>query len=164
MDDGRESTALEAPEEKPMPVTIRPLTPSDRAQWEPLWRGYQTFYKTDIPQATTDVTWARFHDAAEPMAAFGAFDGDRMVGIVHTILHRSTWTTGDYCYLQDLFVDPAVRGTGAGRALIETVYAFAQSKGASRVHWLTHETNDHAMLLYNRIADKSGFIQYRKVL
>lgn len=147
-----------------MPVTIRPLTPADRAEWEPLWRGYQDFYKTDIAQATTDATWQRFHDAGEPMRAFGAFDGGRMIGIVHTILHRSTWTIGDYCYLQDLFVDPSVRGTGAGRALIEAVYAYAREKGASRVHWLTHETNETAMQLYDRIADKSGFIQYRKLL
>lgn len=147
-----------------MPVTIRPLTLDDRAQWEPLWRGYQVFYKTDIPQAATDVAWQRFHDGGEPMRAFGAFDGERMVGIVHTILHRSTWTIGDYCYLQDLFVDPTVRGTGAGRALIEAVYAYAREKGASRVYWLTHETNGTAMQLYDRIADKSGFIQYRKVL
>ncbi len=147
-----------------MPATVRELTPADRAAWEPLWKGYQTFYKTDIPSATTDVTWARFHDPAELMWAFGAFDGGRMVGIVHAIEHRSCWTVGNYIYLQDLFVDPQVRGTGAGRVLIERVYALAKERGASRVHWLTHETNSHAMLLYDRIADKSGFIQYRRII
>lgn len=147
-----------------MATTVRMLTPDDRAAWEPLWRGYQLFYKTDIPAATTDATWARFHDPAEPMWAFGAFDGAHMVGIVHAIQHRSCWTIGDYIYLQDLFVDPETRGTGAGRLLIERVYALAKEKGASRVHWLTHETNAEAMLLYDRIADKSGFIQYRKII
>ena len=147
-----------------MTLTIRELTPADRAEWEPLWRGYQIFYKTDIPAGTTDVTWARFHDPVEPMNVFGAFQDGRIIGIVHTIMHRSCWTIDNYCYLQDLFVDPTVRGTGAGRALIEAVYDFAKAKGASRVHWLTHETNDQAMLLYDRIADKSGFIQYRKLL
>ncbi|MDP2803599.1 MAG: GNAT family N-acetyltransferase [Phreatobacter sp.] len=146
-----------------MTLTTRELTPADRAAWEPLWRGYQAFYKVDIPAATTDVTWARFHDPSEPMWAYGAFQGERMVGIVHAILHRSCWTVEDYCYLQDLFVDPTVRGSGAGRALIETVYAIAKDKGAGRVHWLTHETNETAMLLYDRIADKSGFLQYRKI-
>lgn len=147
-----------------MPVTVRELTPADRAAWEPLWRGYQAFYETAIPAATTDETWRRFHDAAEPMWAFGAFDGASMVGIVHAIRHRSCWTVGDYVYLQDLFVDPATRGAGAGRALIEKVYDHARALGASRVHWLTHETNRQAMLLYDRIAEKSGFIQYRKIL
>jgi len=86
------------------------------------------------------------------------------VGLVHYIQHRSCWTVGDYVYLQDLFVDPDVRGTGLGRALIEHVYAQAAETGASRVWWLTHESNAQAMLLYDRIADKSGFVQYRKVL
>lgn len=144
-------------------ATTRLLTPTDRAGWEPLWRGYQIFYRTEIPAATTEITWARFHDPAEPMWAIGAFLGERMIGIVHMILHRSCWTVGDYCYLQDLYVDETVRGTGAGRLLIERVYEEAKARGASRVHWLTHETNSQAMLLYDRIADRSGFIQYRKL-
>lgn len=145
-------------------IVVRPLRPEDRAAWEPLWAGYQRFYKVSIAPETTDITWARFHDPAEPMRAFGAFADGRMVGIVHAILHRSCWTIGDYCYLQDLFAAPEARGRGVGRALIEAVYAFAREQGASRVHWLTHETNGEAMKLYDRIADKSGFVQYRKVL
>lgn len=144
-------------------LLVRDLTPDDRDAWHPLWRGYQTFYEADIPESTTEVTWARFHDPDEPMRAFGAFLGDRLVGIVHVIQHRSAWTVGDYLYLQDLFVDPDVRGTGAGRALIERVYALADEVGASRVHWLTQETNATAMQLYDRIADRSGFVQYRKL-
>jgi GNAT superfamily N-acetyltransferase len=93
-----------------------------------------------------------------------AEEDDRLVGLVHYIQHRSCWTVGDYVYLQDLFVDPDLRGTGLGRALIEHVYARAAEAGASRVWWLTHESNAQAMLLYDRIADKSGFVQYRKVL
>jgi GNAT superfamily N-acetyltransferase len=93
-----------------------------------------------------------------------AEEDDRLVGLVHYIQHRSCWTVGDYVYLQDLFVDPDLRGTGLGRALIEHVYARAAEAGASRVWWLTHESNAQAMLLYDRIADKSGFVQYRKLL
>jgi GNAT superfamily N-acetyltransferase len=88
----------------------------------------------------------------------------KIVGLVHYIQHRSCWTVGDYVYLQDLFVDTSARGHGAGRALIEFVYAKAEEAGASRVWWLTHETNTDAMLLYDRIAEKSGFLQYRKLL
>lgn len=145
-----------------MTITTHSLSPADRAQWEPLWQGYLTFYKAKVPDRVTEITWNRFHDPKEPMWAFGAFDGDRMVGIVHMILHRSCWTEGDYCYLQDLFTADDARGKGVGRALIERVYTEAKGRGVARVHWLTHETNTTAMQLYDRIADKSGFIQYRK--
>jgi len=145
-------------------MNIRIARESDFDQWLPLWKGYQTFYKTVIPDAATAATWARFHDPAEPMHCAVAEEDDRLIGMVHTIQHRSCWTVGDYIYLQDLFTAPAFRGKGVGRALIEHVYARAAEAGASRVWWLTHESNAQAMLLYDRIADKSGFVQYRKVL
>ena len=149
---------------RPMSIAIRPLTPADRAAWDPLWQGYLTFYKASIVPEVTDETWARLLDATEPMHALGAFEDGRLLGIVHLIFHRSTWTTGPYCYLQDLFTVEEARGRGVGRALIEAVYARAREEGASRVHWLTHETNAEARILYDRIADRSGFIQYRKLL
>jgi len=103
-------------------------------------------------------------DDAEPMhAALADLDG-RTIGLVHFIEHRSCWTVGDYMYLQDLFVDTTVRGHGVGRALIDHVYAQAAARGCSRVWWLTHETNAQAMALYDRVADRSGFVQYRKLL
>jgi GNAT superfamily N-acetyltransferase len=146
-------------------VTIRPFDPADFDAWYPLWRGYQAFYRVDIARETSEVTWARLLDPAEPMHGAFALDADaRPVGIVHYIEHRSCWTVGNYCYLQDLFVEPGLRGGGYGRALIEHVYAWARDAGCSRVWWLTHESNTDAMLLYDRIADKSGFVQYRKVL
>ena len=141
---------------------IRTLAAADHGVWHPLWRGYQAFYKTDIPEATTAVTFARLLDPGEPMGGALAWDGARAVGMVHWIFHRSCWTVGDYVYLQDLFVAPDVRGGGVGRALIEHVYGLAATAGASRVHWLTHETNADAMKLYDRIGERSGFLQYRK--
>lgn len=145
-------------------MNIRLAREADYAYWLPLWQGYQAFYKTAIAQDTTATTWSRFLDPSEPMhCAVAELDG-RLVGLVHYIAHRSCWTTGDYIYLQDLFVDPQLRGQGVGRALIEHVYAAAAQAGAARVWWLTHESNTDAMLLYDRIADKSGFVQYRKLL
>jgi len=145
-------------------LQVRPLAETDFDAWLPLWRGYQAFYKTDIPLATTQTTFARFLHPAEPMFAGLAELHGRVVGLVHCIRHRSCWTVGDYCYLQDLFVDPEVRGAGVGRALIEWAYAQAAAAGCSRVHWLTHETNSEAMKLYDRIASKPGFVQYRHLL
>ncbi|MDH4655925.1 MULTISPECIES: GNAT family N-acetyltransferase [unclassified Pseudomonas] len=148
----------------PAPLDIRPLSAADHAAWLPLWQGYQRFYKTEIPAETTAVTWQRFLDPAEPMHAALAWQGGKAVGLVHFIYHRSCWTVGDYCYLQDLYVAEGLRGGGIGRQLIEHVYAQARTTGVSRVHWLTHETNTDAMQLYDRIADRSGFVQYRKIL
>lgn len=143
---------------------IRPFAEGDFDAWYPLWRGYQAFYKVDIPRATSEITWRRLLDASEPMHGVFALDAGRPAGIVHFIRHRSCWTSGDYCYLQDLFVKPALRGQGAGRRMIEHVYREAERMGCSRVYWLTHETNTDAMKLYDRIADRSGFVQYRKSL
>jgi GNAT superfamily N-acetyltransferase len=145
-------------------VVIRPLSAGDHAAWLPLWRGYQAFYKVDIPAEVSEVTWRRLHDPAEPMGGALAWSQASAVGLVHHIRHRSCWTTSDYCYLQDLYVAPEHRGTGVGRQLIEYVYALARQEGLNRVYWLTHETNLEAMRLYDRIADRSGFVQYRHLL
>jgi len=143
-------------------VAIKSIDANDFNIWHPLWKAYQRFYEVDIAPAVTDLAWARFLDPKEPMHAALAMDGGQALGLVHTIYHRSAWTTYDHCYLQDLFVAVDARGRGIGRALIEHVYGDAESRGASRVYWLTHETNHAAMQLYDRIADRSPFIQYRK--
>jgi GNAT superfamily N-acetyltransferase len=144
-------------------IEILPLRSEDHSAWLPLWRGYQAFYKVDIAPEVSAVTWTRLLDPAEPMAGALAWDNGSAVGLVHTVRHRSCWTVGDYCYLQDLFVAPGVRGAGVGRKLIEHVYDTAAREGCSRVHWLTHETNAAAMKLYDRIAERSGFVQYRRM-
>ena len=147
-----------------VPVSIKPLSPGDHAAWLPLWRGYQSFYKVDIAAEVSAVTWRRLNDPAEPMAGALAWSDAAAVGLVHHIRHRSCWTTDDYCYLQDLFVRAEFRGAGVGRRLIEYVYGRAQQQGLNRVYWLTHETNTAAMQLYDRIAERSGFVQYRRLL
>ncbi len=149
-----------------MPIEIRPFTADDRAVWEPLWAGYQDFYQVVIPPEVTDVTWTRLLDPAEPMWGALAWDtesGDA-VGHVHFIRHRTCWTAADTCYLQDLFVKPGLRAQGIGRKLIGHVYDAASRMGCSRVYWLTHESNTDAMKLYDQVADKSGFVQYRRAM
>ena len=107
-------------------TVIRPLQQEDRAEWEVLWKGYLTFYKSALPPEMFDLTWARFHDPAEPVHVLGAFIDGRMEGIVHYIFHRSCWTKGDYCYLQDLFTRQGARGHGVGRKLIASVQEAAE--------------------------------------
>lgn len=147
----------------PHHLVIRSLLPDEREAWEPLWQAYLTFYESSVSPETTDILWSRLHDKNEPMFALGAFDDGRLIGIVHYLFHRSCWTVGDYCYLQDLYVSEEARGLGAGRALIEAVELAARKKDASRVYWLTKEDNHTARALYDKLADRSGFIQYRKL-
>lgn len=143
---------------------IIPLAKDDFEDWLPLWRDYQTFYKVDVPEETTRLTYARLTGKQEPMGGFIARDSSQAVGIVHWIMHRSCWRSSDSCYLEDLYVAHNARGGGVGRNLIEAVFAVARSRNCARVYWLTHETNAQAMLLYDKVAAKSGFLHYSKRL
>lgn len=144
-------------------LVIRALRPDEREAWEPFWQAYLVFYESSVPPETADILWTRLHDDNEPMFVLGAFQAGQLIGIVHYLFHRSSWTIDDYCYLQDLYVSEEARGLGAGRALIEAVEQAARQKGASRVYWLTKEDNHIARALYDKLADRSGFIQYRKL-
>lgn len=143
---------------------VRPLAQGDKGDWLRLWAGYQTFYQVQIPAHTTELTWHRLLDHATPMEGLLAIEGERAVGLTHTVRHASTWSGPDYCYLHDLYVEPERRGRGIGRQLIEQVYRDAEAKGCARVYWLTHETNATAQALYDKMAERSGFIHYWKLL
>lgn len=149
-----------------MSLTVRPVTRADYDRWLPLWEGYNAFYKrvgpAAVPIEVTNLTWQRFFDGYEPMHALVAESGDKLVGLTHYLFHRNTTMVGPVCYLQDLFTDPALRGKGVGKALIEGVYERARLAGSPRVYWHTHETNKTAMRLYDYVATHSGFVVYRK--
>lgn len=138
----------------------------DFEQWLPLWQGYNKFYgrsgATALPDEVTKTTWSRFFDAYEPVHAIVAEDQGELVGLVHYLFHRTTISIAPTCYLQDLFTKESTRGQGIGRKLINAVCEQAKIAGATRVHWLTHETNSTAMQLYDKVADRSGFVVYRK--
>ena len=149
-----------------MSITVRFVAAADYAQWLSLWEGYNKFYgrfgATALPDEITRATWSRFLDAYEPMRAMVAQDDGRLVGLVHYLFHRSTISIAPVCYLNDLFTDDSTRGKGIGRALIEAVYEQARLAGVSRVYWQTHETNAMAMTLYDKVAENSGFLVYRR--
>ncbi|ALI07516.1 MULTISPECIES: GNAT family N-acetyltransferase [Pseudomonas] len=145
-------------------IEIRRVSANDHAAWLPLWQAYLRFYNTELPDAVSQSTWQRLLDDREPTHAALAWNGDTAVGLVHFIYHRSNWSIENSCYLQDLLVTEQSRGTGVGRQLIEFVYTTAKADGCCKVHWLTHETNATAIQLYERIAERPGFIQFRKAL
>jgi GNAT superfamily N-acetyltransferase len=150
------------------PVKVRAVVKEDFPRWKPLWDGYNAFYGRSGPTALADeitrMTWSRFFDAYEPVHALVAEAEGRLLGLVHYLFHRSTIQIAPSCYLQDLFTAEQARGRGVGRALIEAVYQRAREAGSPRVYWLTHETNHTAMRLYDQVAEKSGFVVYRKPL
>lgn len=147
-------------------VTVRELARTDHAAWLPLWDGYNAFYgragATALPAEVTATTWSRFFDAYEPVHALVAEADGALLGLAHYLFHRSTIAIQPNCYLQDLFTVPAARGMGVGRALIEAVYERARAAGCPRVYWQTHESNATAMALYDKVAERSGFVVYRR--
>ena len=149
-------------------LLIREIARSDHERWLTLWRGYNAFYgragPTALPAQIVESTWERFFDTAEPVHALVAELNHTLVGLAHYIFHRSTIMLGPICYLQDLFTSEESRGQGVGRALIRAVYVRAREAGSTRVYWQTHETNQVAQQLYNRVAERSGFIVYRRDL
>jgi ribosomal protein S18 acetylase RimI-like enzyme len=144
-----------------MNIQTRPLASHDYEQWLPYWKAYLDFYKSPFNEQQAKLTWQRLGDAQFNMHGFIAESDQQAVGFVHCLFHPSTWTANDYCYLQDLFVAPDLRGQGIGRKLIQTVVAFAKSRSADRVYWLTQESNQAGRLLYDKVAQQTGFIHYR---
>ena len=147
-----------------MSLTIRAVDRADRPQWQALWDGYNAFYgrtgPTALDPSITELTWERFFDPTEPVHCLVAADGDRLVGLVHYLFHRSTTRAADVCYLQDLFTLEARRGKGVGRKLIEAVIGDARRVGSSRIYWQTKVDNHVARALYDKVAEHAGFIVY----
>jgi GNAT superfamily N-acetyltransferase len=140
---------------------VRAIERPDRGQWEPLWRAYLDFYRAQWSDEVAEATFMRIFDPLEPVHALVAERGGELIGFTHYLFQRSTWLMNSQCYLQDLYVGEATRGGGVGRALIAAVVAAAKEEGAARVFWNTHETNAVARRLYDKVAERTGFIQYR---
>jgi GNAT superfamily N-acetyltransferase len=144
-------------------ILIRPIGAADEGDWRRLWRAYLAFYETELPEAVYAATFARLTSGRRnEYRGLLAIQEGRPVGLAHYLFHRSCWSIEDTCYLQDLFADPGVRGTGIGRRLIEAVYAAADAHGAGLVYWTTQEFNHAARRLYDRIGVKTPFIEYNR--
>jgi GNAT superfamily N-acetyltransferase len=142
---------------------IRELAPGDYESWSRLWQAYLRFYRGQVSDEVAAHTFRRLCDKADGLAGLVAEDEHgEIVGLAHLVFHPSTWSAGLYCYLEDLFVAPAARGTGAARALIEAVYAEADRRGADRTYWETQEFNGPARSLYDVMAHRTSFIIYER--
>lgn len=142
-------------------TAIRPIREGDRADWAGLWRGYLDFYGTALPDEIYEAQWARLMAGGNVRGCLAEAEG-RPVGLVHYIFHDHGWKMRPVCYLQDLYVDEAARGTGLGRALIEAVYRAADAADAPDVYWLTQTGNAKARRLYDRMATLTDFVKYAR--
>jgi GNAT superfamily N-acetyltransferase len=147
-----------------MSVRVRRLEARDKAAWLPLFKGYIDFYRAAVPEQVIELTWQRLMSGAEDfhIGLVAVDDGDNPIGLAHILFHRSTWSPTSYCYLEDLFVEPSRRGKGTGRALIEAVYREADARQCTRTYWTTQEFNYRARALYDQVAAKTPFVQYRR--
>lgn len=144
-------------------LNIRPLCPADHAEWRQMWTRYLEFYEATVPQEVYETYWARLlgDDPQDFDGLVAELDG-KLIGFTHYVFHRHGWKIEDVCYLQDLYVDPDVRGTGAGRALIEGVYKVADERACPSVYWLTQDFNETARKLYDRIGSLTPFVKYSR--
>ncbi len=146
-------------------VNVRRLRTEDADRWRELWDGYLSFYRADLPEEVTARTFERLCDGDETMVGLVAVDSDdRPLGLAHLVYHPATWTSSNYCYLEDLFVDRGRRGTGISRALFDAVYAHARESGASRVYWHTQQFNGAARSLYDKVGRLTSFVVYEHAL
>ena len=144
-------------------VSIRPISTADFAAWNRLWQDYLRFYRADLPEQTTLTTFERL--VAQTGGAFGLVaddDDHELVGLAHLIFHTSTWSIQPYCYLEDLFVSPAARGTATATRLITAAYDEADRRGAARTYWHTQEYNSSARSLYDQLAHPTSFRVYER--
>ena len=144
-----------------MNLIIREFKEADKDSWLNLWAGYLAFYKTTLSKEQTEFTWNRLMTNEQKMHGFVAENENGVIGFTHCLFRPSTWTETDYCYIEDLFVDPHIRGRGIGRALINKVIELAEEKKSKRVYWTTQEFNKTARVLYDSITSVSEFVQYR---
>jgi GNAT superfamily N-acetyltransferase len=145
-------------------IIITSVKPEDYTQWLPYWLSYQEFYQVQLADEVTAATWKRFFDENVPVYCAVAREGEKILGFAHYLFHDSTWGINNFCYLEDLFVDPATRGKHIGKKLIQYVKEKAQAKNSDRFYWHTQESNKVAQRLYNWVAEEPGVIEYRMTL
>ncbi|MFV2035416.1 MAG: N-acetyltransferase family protein [Halocynthiibacter sp.] len=142
--------------------TVRIANANDKSAWQALWRSYQDFYEIELEDTINDITWDRIigDDTPEMGALLVETTGGQVVGLLNYVIHNITWSAAPVCYLEDLFVDPDARGGGAARALIEHLSTMGRTAGWVRIYWHTARDNSQAQILYNKVAERTGWVRY----
>ncbi|MFZ0040942.1 MAG: GNAT family N-acetyltransferase [Solirubrobacteraceae bacterium] len=144
---------------------VRRLRAQDRQRWGELWHGYLSFYRADLSDEVTDLTFRRLCERDQGMLGLVAVDTeDRPIGLAHLVFHPATWSAEGYCYLEDLFVDRGQRGGLVARTLFAAVYAQARERGVGRVYWNTQQYNGAARSLYDTVGELTSFVVYEHTI
>jgi GNAT superfamily N-acetyltransferase len=143
-------------------VNLRAPEARDHDAWLVLWHAYLRFNRAKIGDDVTALLWSRLVDPEGVIRGLVAEREGTLIGFVHYHFHPGTFTVSTYCYLEDLFVDRDARGSGAGRALVEGVFAAADRAGAARTYWHTHEYNGEARALYDTVAERTSLVHYKR--
>ncbi|MCW9033074.1 MAG: GNAT family N-acetyltransferase [Alphaproteobacteria bacterium] len=142
-------------------MKIRPIASTDRPRWQELWQGYLDFYKATLAPEITDTLWDRLHSPEVPINGLVAENSDgQVIGLLHYVIHLNTWNSSSICYLEDLYVDENIRGSGAGKALIEALRVEVKKQGWGRLYWMTDTKNDRARGLYDKLAKLTDYVRY----
>lgn len=141
-------------------LLIRPALAGDEAAWRRLWHGYCDFYKADVREPVTARTWGRIMDPCSAVKCIVAERDGEVLGFANYVVHDATWEINPLCYLEDLFVAPEVRGTGAGKAMIQWLKDAMATEGWARLYWVTHRDNTTARRLYDRFVAPDEFVRY----
>lgn len=145
-------------------MIIRSATVADEPAWRTLWAGYLDFYESFVPDDVTATTWARCLEPMSGILCRLADSGGEVIGFSISVIHPGTWTADPVCYLEDLFVAPAHRGAGVGRALIDDLVSLGHERGWSRIYWHTRQSNAAARRLYDNYVEADDFVRYRLFL
>lgn len=143
---------------------VRDIREADAQDWRRLWAGYNDFYESSLPAEVTEHTLRNLLDPASSLIGRIAEIDGRIAGFSVSVLHDSSWTTSPTCYLEDLFVDPSLRGGGVGRALIQDLIDLGRMRGWSQLYWVTRANNDRARRLYDKFVQADDFVRYRLTL
>ena len=145
------------------PLRVRPARPSDRAGWEPLFRGYLAFYGCPVTSEVVDNAWRWNMDPGSPVSCLVAEDdAAEMVGFVQYRPVPETLVGGWFGQMDDLFVAPAARGCGVARALIDALAGIARDRGWVKLAWITAGDNAEARRLYDGLAKATDWVVYER--
>ena len=142
-------------------VTVGPPRPEDHARWRELYRGYADFYHEPVTDQQLDRVWSWITDPDHDVKALLVRDATGApVGLAHYRPYFRPLAAAVAGHLDDLFVEPAARGTGAVDALLDALRTIARQRGWSKIRWITADDNHRARSKYDQVAERTMWVTY----